>query len=177
MLSSENHIESYNSVQTILSDNSFNVKNLQNIAEMEESERNIVIIIRVFSYGFIVLISLIAAANVFNTISTNISLRRREFAMLKSVGMTAKGFNKMMNFECILCGSRALFYGLPVSCGVTYLIYLAIMEGYEASFQLPWTAIGIAVLSVFLVVFITMIYSMSKIKKDNPIDALNNENL
>ena len=177
MLSSENHIESYNSVQTILSDNSFNVKNLQNIAEMEESERNIVIIIRVFSYGFIVLISLIAAANVFNTISTNISLRRREFAMLKSVGMTAKGFNKVMNFECILCGSRALFYGLPVSCGVTYLIYLAIMEGYEASFQLPWTAIGIAVLSVFLVVFITMIYSMSKIKKDNPIDALKNENL
>lgn len=68
-----------------------------------------------FSYGFIVLISLIAAANVFNTISTNISLRRREFAMLKSVGMTAKGFNHMMNFECLLYGSRALLLGLPLS--------------------------------------------------------------
>lgn len=177
MLSSSNHAESYTAVQSILSDNGFNAKNLQNIAEMEESERNIVTIIRVFSYGFIVLISLIAAANVFNTISTNISLRRREFAMLKSVGMTQKGFNKMMNFECLLYGSRALLYGLPVSCGVTYLIYLAIMEGYEAQFHLPWTAIGIAVLSVFLVVFVTMMYSMSKIKKDNPIDALKNENL
>lgn len=177
MLSSDNHTESYTAVQSILSDNGFNAKNLLNIAEQEESERNIVTIIRVFSYGFIVLISLIAAANVFNTISTNISLRRREFAMLKSVGMTQKGFNKMMNFECLLYGSRALLYGLPVSCGVTYLIYLAIMEGYEASFHLPWTAIGIAVLSVFLVVFITMMYSMSKIKKDNPIDALKNENL
>ena len=177
MLSSDSHAESYAEVQSILSDNGFNAKNLQNTAEMEESERNIVTIIRVFSYGFIVLISLIAAANVFNTISTNIGLRRREFAMLKSVGMTQKGFNKMMNFECLLYGSRALLYGLPVSCGVTYLIYLAIMEGYEASFQLPWMAIGIAVLSVFLVVFITMMYSMSKIKKDNPIDALKNENL
>ena len=177
MLTSDNHAESYTAVQSILNDNGFNAKNLQNIAEMEESERNIVTIIRVFSYGFIVLISLIAAANVFNTISTNISLRRREFAMLKSVGMTQKGFNKMMNFECLLYGSRALLYGLPVSCGVTYLIYLAIMEGYEAKFHLPWTAIGIAVLSVFLVVFITMMYSMSKIKKDNPIDALKNENL
>ena len=176
MLCSDNHAESYTAVQTILSDNGFNAKNLQNIAELEESERNIVTIIRVFSYGFIVLISLIAAANVFNTISTNISLRRREFAMLKSVGMTQKGFNKMMNFECLLYGSRALLYGLPVSCGVTYLIYLAIMGGYEAKFHLPWTAIGIAVLSVFLVVFITMMYSMSKIKKDNPIDALKNEN-
>ena len=177
MLTSDNHAESYTAVQSILNDNGFNAKNLQNIAELEESERNIVTIIRVFSYGFIVLISLIAAANVFNTISTNISLRRREFAMLKSVGMTQKGFNKMMNFECLLYGSRALLYGLPVSCGVTYLIYLAIMEGYEASFHLPWTAIGIAVLSVFLVVFITMMYSMSKIRKDNPIDALKNENL
>ena len=177
MLTSDNHAESYTAVQSILSDNGFNAKNLQNIAEMEESERNIVTIIRVFSYGFIVLISLIAAANVFNTISTNISLRRREFAMLKSVGMAQKDVNKMMNFECLLYGSRALLYGLPVSCGVTYLIYLAIMEGYEASFHLPWTAIGIAVLSVFLVVFITMMYSMSKIRKDNPIDALKNENL
>ena len=177
MLSSSNHAESYADLQTILSDNGFNAKNLYNIAEEEESERNIVTIIRVFSYGFIILISLIAAANVFNTISTNISLRRREFAMLKSVGMTQTGFNKMMNFECLLYGSRALLFGLPVSCGVTYLIYLAIMQGYEASFRLPWTAIGIAVLSVFLVVFVTMMYSMSKIKKDNPIDALKNENL
>ncbi len=177
MLSSSSHAESYTAVQTILSDNGFNAKDLQNIAEMEESNRNLVTIIQVFSYGFIVLISLIAAANVFNTISTNISLRRREFAMLKSVGMTAKGFNKMMNFECLLYGSKALLLGLPVSCGITYLIYLAIMEGYETTFHLPWTAIGIAVLSVFLVVFVTMMYSMSKIKKDNPIDALKNENL
>ena len=143
MLTSDNHAESYTAVQAILNDNGFNAKNLQNIAELEESERNIVTIIRVFSYGFIVLISLIAAANVFNTISTNISLRRREFAMLKSVGMTQKGFNKMMNFECLLYGSRALLYGIPVSCGVTYLIYLAIMEGVETRFHLPWVAIGI----------------------------------
>ena len=177
MLTSDNHAESYTAVQSILNDNGFNAKNLQNIAEMEESERNIVTIIRVFSYGFIVLISLIAAANVFNTISTNISLRRREFAMLKSVGMTQKGFNKMMNFECLLYGSRALLFGIPVSCGVTYLIYLSIMEGVETRFHLPWVAIGIATLSVFLVVFATMMYSMSKIKKDNPIDALKNENL
>lgn len=177
MLTTDSHAESYTAVQSVLNDNGFNAKNLWNIAEMEESERNIVTIIKVFSYGFIVLISLIAAANVFNTISTNISLRRREFAMLKSVGMTQKGFHKMMNFECLLYGSKALLLGLPVSCGVTYLIYLAIMQGYEAKFHLPWSAIGIATLSVFMVVFITMMYSMSKIKKDNPIDALKNENL
>lgn len=113
----------------------------------------------------------------FNTISTNISLRRREFAMLKSVGMTKKGFMRMMNFECLLYGSRALLFGLPVSFIVTFLIYLSVNEGYETGFCLPWGAVGIAVLSVFAVVFVTMMYSMRKIKKDNPIDALKNENL
>ena len=144
---------------------------------MEESERNLVTIIRVFSYGFNVLISLIAAANVFNTVSTNIGLRRRDFAMLRSVGMTPKGLRRMMGYECLLYGSRALLYGLPTACGVTYLIYGAIMEGYETTFRLPWKALGIASLSVFLVVGATMMYAIHKVKQDNPIDALRNENL
>ena len=176
-MKSENPSESRNEVKTLLSDRGINTNNFNDYAEAEEENRNIVTLIQVFAYGFIILISLIAAANVFNTISTNISLRRREFAMLKSVGMTSKGFNRMMNFECLLYGSLALLYGLPASAGVTYLIYMAMAAGYDAGFRLPWTAIGIAVLSVFLVVFVTMMYSMSKIKKDNPIDALKNENL
>lgn len=177
MFQSDNHSESYTAMKEMLSENGFDYGNLTDYAEMVEEDRSIITIIQVFSYGFIVLISLIAAANVFNTISTNISLRRREFAMLKSVGMTSKGFNRMMNFECLLYGSRALLYGLPVSIGITYLIYLAVTAGYMTEFRLPWMAIGIAVLSVFAVVFATMVYSMSKIKKDNPIDALKNENL
>jgi len=177
MLISDNHTASFTALKAVLTDNGFNENNLQDIAQQEESDRNLITIIRVFVYGFILVICLIAAANVFNTISTNISLRRREFAMLKSVGMTQKGFHKMMNFECLLYGTKALLYGLPVSCGITYLIYLSIMEGYETTFHLPWMAIGIAVLSVFLVVGATMMYSMSKVKKDNPIDALKNENL
>ena len=176
-IKSENPGESRNEVKTLLSDKGINTNNFNDYAEAEEENRNIVTLIQVFAYGFIILISLIAAANVFNTISTNISLRRREFAMLKSVGMTSKGFNRMMNFECLLYGLRALLYGLPASVGVTYLIYMAMAAGYDAGFRLPWAAIGIAVLSVFLVVFVTMMYSMSKIKKDNPIDALKNENL
>ena len=94
-----------------------------NYAVKEDTNRNMNTIMQVFSYGLIVMISLVSAANVFNTISTNIILRRREFAMLKTVGMTQKGFNKMMNYECLLYGSRALLIGLPISVGITYLIY------------------------------------------------------
>ena len=176
-LTSDNHTASFENLATVLTENGLSSRQLFDYAANAETNRNVVTIIRVFAYGFIVLISLIAAANVFNTISTNISLRRREFAMLKSVGMTQKGFRRMMNYECLLYGSKALLLGLPVSCGITYLIYRAVTMAYETSFHLPWAAIGIAVLNVFLVVFATMMYSMSKVKKDNPIDALKNENL
>ena len=176
-LTSSNHTASFENLATVLTENGLSSRQLFDYAANAETNRNVVTIIRVFAYGFIVLISLIAAVNVFNTISTNISLRRREFAMLKSVGMTQKGFSRMMNYECLLYGSKALLLGLPVSCGITYLIYRAVTTAYETSFHLPWAAIGIAVLSVFLVVFATMMYSMSKVKKDNPIDALKNENL
>ena len=176
-LTSSNHAASFENLATMLTENGLSSRQLFDYAANAETNRNVVTIIRVFAYGFIVLISLIAAANVFNTISTNISLRRREFAMLKSVGMTQKGFRRMMNYECLLYGSKALLLGLPVSCGITYLIYRAVTTAYETSFHLPWAAIGIAVLSVFLVVFATMMYAMRKVKKDNPIDALKNENL
>lgn len=176
-MTSTDHKATEKNLNELLNENGLATERLYNYAQGADENRSIVSIIRVFSYGFIILISLIAAANVFNTISTNIALRRREFAMLKSVGMSEKGFQQMMNYECLLYGSKALLYGLPVSCGITYFIFLAIMEGYETTFRLPWGAIGIAVLSVFLVVFATMMYSMRKIKKDNPIDALKNENL
>lgn len=174
---SEDHEASYKALKDIVVENGLSKHYLYDYAEGAEESRTLIMIINVFSYGFIVLISLIAAANVFNTVSTNISLRRREFAMLKSVGMSHKEMNHMMNFECVLYGSRSLLYGLPVSVLITWLIYRVISEGFTTGFYLPWGAVIIAVLSVFLVVFATMMYSMKKIQADNPIDALKNENL
>lgn len=176
-LISEDHRASYQNLKKLLGENGLDSRSLINYAERIETDRNMVTIVQVFAYGFVALISLIAAANVFNTISTNISLRRREFAMLKSVGMTQKGFQRMMNFECLLYGSRALLFGLPVSAGVAYLIYRAVDGGYETVYRMPWKSWSIATLSVFLVVFATMMYSMRKLKAGNLIDTLKNENL
>ena len=146
-------------------------------AQGMENDRSLILVMNVFAYGFITLISLIAVANVFNTISTTIRLRRREFAMLKSVGMTNAGFRSMMNLECLLYGGKALLFGLPVSLLVTWLIYRSISNGFVSAFYVPVVPVIIAVCSVFLVVFVTMLYAMRKIEHDNPIDALKNENL
>ncbi|WP_426350590.1 ABC transporter permease [Alloiococcus sp. CFN-8] len=175
--SAEDHTAVFEKLSDALWDLGEPTNRLTNYAAWEDSDRNVILIINVFSYGFIVLISLIAVANVFNTITTGINLRRREFAMLKSVGMTEKGFKRMMSFESILYGVKGLIYGIPVAVLVTYGIYLSMNSGLEMSFYMPLMPVIISVFSVFAVVFSSTIYSMRKIKKDNPIDALRNENL
>lgn len=174
---SEDHSATYTAMSTVLAENGMSNNHLIDHVESYESERRMTMVINVFSYGFIVLISLIAMANVFNTVSTNIALRRREFAMLKSVGMTRRGFSKMMNYECMIYGVKGIMWGLPAALVMTYIIYLITDMMYTKAFYIPWYSVVISVGSVFIVVFATMLYSMRKIRGDNPIDALKNENL
>lgn len=168
----------YNEVKQILTECYPEVSSgYTDITDNKKSEMAMMKVIKVFAFGFIILISLIAVANVFNTISTNVMLRRRELAMLKSVGMSDRGMKKMMNYECVLYGVKGLMYGIPVSVVISYLLYNIISDGVAVDFYIPWYSICISVVSVFVVVFVTMIYSVNKIKKDNTIDALKNENI
>lgn len=164
-------------MRTILLSNGIEDAYLNDFSESYESDRMLVKVINVFAIGFIVLISMIAMVNMFNTISTNLLLRRREFAMLRSVGMTSGGFNKMMNYECIKYGAKGLLWGLPVSLALTFLIYCIVTEAYTAEFYVPWYSVAVAVGSVFAVVFAAMLYTMRMIRGDNTIDALKNENI
>lgn len=147
-----------------------------NYDAQKQQNENVLLVFNVLTYGFIVLISLITIANVFNTISTNIQLRRRELAMLRSVGTTQAGFRKMMNFECLFYGLKALLYGLPVSLVIVFLVRAALLQGVYTMFAFPWLSFVVAILCVFLVVFVTMMYAMSKVRRENIVDALKNEN-
>lgn len=177
MFTSKNHKLTCEKMTQMLTDIEADRSGLYDYAESIESSRAMVRVVNVFAYGFIILISMIALTNVFNTISTNIFLRRRELAMMKSVGMTKSGFSKMMNYECIICGLRGLLLGLPVSVIVTFMIYLSVRNGYAATFYMPWYSIAISVFSVFAVVFIAMLYTMRRIRRENTIDILRNENI
>lgn len=150
---------------------------IYNLGKMAEENNNIIFIANVFGYTFIVMISLIAVANVFNTISTNIRLRRRELAMLRSVGMSEKEFRRMMNFECIFYGVRALVCGLPLAGIFSWLIYKGMGWGGadNVDFTFPWLSMAISTVGVLLIVFITMLYATDKLKKENIIDALRDE--
>lgn len=172
MFTASDHTKAMDDLAQILRDNHMETHMLFDYVAEKAQNRSLVIAITVFSYGFIILISLIAAANVFNTISTNILLRRRDFAMLRSTGMDRTGFRRMMCFECLLYGLKGMLYGLPVSLLINLWIYHSIAKGWDTPFYLPWQNYVIAIFSVFAVVGSTMIYSMNKIKKENIVDEL-----
>ena len=151
--------------------------NLLNLVSEEETVHALLTVVQTFSYGFIILISLLSAANVFNTISTNIALRRRDYAMLGSIGMDRKGLIRMMNYECLIYGLHALLVGLPLSVLASIGIRYIVSDMVESVFDLPWIYFAIAALSVFVVVFSSMLYSYAKLKKDSPVETLKNENI
>ena len=151
---------------------------LYNVYTIVEQYRNLTFVIDVFTYFFVIMISLIAIANVFNTISTNIRLRRRELAMLRSVGMADRDFNKMMNFECAFYGMRTLLIGLPIAGIISWLIYLGLVVPERIdnfNFVFPWGSTAISVIGVLFIVFITTRYAISKLKRENIIDALRDD--
>ena len=139
--------------------------------------KNLILVIKILLYGFISLVTLIGVTSVFNTINTNMNLRRKEFAVLRSIGLTPKGFNKMLYFECIFFGLKALLYSLPVSIGLSYLIYNSLSNIVEQSYELPWNSIIFAIVGVFVIIFITMMYSSKKIKHENILEAIREENI
>lgn len=153
------------------------LENIYNVKEQMQQMKNLKLIIEIFLYGFIFLISAIGVSNVFNTISTNITLRRREFANLKSIGMTNKQFKKMLNLECIFYGTKALLYGIPLGILVCFLLNQAFGNMLAFLFEIPWNSIFVSVIAIYFVVFATMLYASRKVKKENIIDVIRDDNV
>lgn len=151
------------------------------IFDYEENVRQfnaVMLIVGIFVYGFIGVISLIGLTNIFNTISTNMQLRSKEFASLKSIGMTKKEFNRMIRLESLMYGIKSLIIGIPLGVLGVFAIFSAFSNGnVPMSFVFPWKAILISIAAVIIVVWLIMKYSISKVNKQNIIETIRNDNI
>lgn len=153
---------------------------LTNYQEEIDSNKRIILLISIFLYGFITVITLIGVTNIFNTITTNMNLRSKEFAMLKSIGMTKKEFNRMINLESIFYGVKSLLIGCVLGIGLSYWIF-RVGNGTEATnalkYAFPVVPILIAIVFIMVIVGIIMRYSLSKINKQNIIETIRKDNI
>jgi len=147
-----------------------------NMEKEVKRENSMILVIKIFLYGFISVITLIGVTNIFNTITSNMELRQKEFAMLKSVGMTKKEFNRMINLETVFYGTKSLIYGITLGMIGTYFIYRAFKNNIT-TFAFPGIAIAISVVAVFILIFVIMKYSVRKINKQNTIETIRKENI
>ena len=150
---------------------------LNNINELAELMKNLYTLIGIFLYGFIIVITLIGVTNIFNTITTSMELRRQEFAMLKSVGMTSGEFKRMIRLESLFVGTKSLLFGIPIGLCLSYLIYHFLVGENMMKYILPYKALLICVLAVFILIILIMKYSLSRINKQNIIETIRNENI
>lgn len=148
---------------------------INNIDENFRILNNFRTLVAIFLYGFIIVIALIGVTNIFNTITTSMELRRPEFAMLRSIGMTKKEFNRMIRLESIFLGLRSLIYGIVIGLVLSVIIYNA--AGLIGSYRPPVIAIVISSLVVFALISLIMRYSINRINKQNIIETIRNENI
>ena len=151
--------------------------NLVNANEKHKLIKNLSTLIAIFLYGFIIVISLIGLTNIFNTITTNMELRKPEFAMLKSIGMTNKEFNRMISLESLFIGLKALFFGVPIGIFLSYMLHIAFTKTSGLPYEFPFIPTLITVVVVFILITVIMKYSISKINKQNTIETIRNENI
>ena len=118
---------------------------------------------------FIVIISL---TSIINTINTNLLLRETEFSVLRSIGLSKKGLNKMLLFESIFLCIKTLVLGIPAATFfVGLLMYFSFILTKDL-FEFPVSAYLIAFIGIIIIIFIMNVFSNNKIKNNNIIDSI-----
>lgn len=176
-ITAQDHDRVYTQVSDLLSDTKGISHTGYDAAAQAETMRALRIVVMTFGYGFITLITLISVMNIINTISSGMEERRREFAMIKSVGMTPRSFKKSIYLENIRYGVMALVWGLPVSLGLDFLMYKILGSSFDYGYTFRWYYYLAAALAVFAVIAIALLYAVDKIKKDNIIETLKRDDI
>lgn len=150
---------------------------VNNVDATVKQMKSIYTVIAIFLYGFIIVISLIGITNIFNTITTNMTLRKREFATLKSIGMTSNEFNRMIFLESFFYISKSLLIGIPIGVLLSYLIFKGFTNQVLFSYKVPFKGIIVSIAIVCLLIVWLNNYSSKKANKGNVIETIRNENI
>ena len=150
---------------------------VNNVDATVKQMKSIYTVIAIFLYGFIIVISLIGITNIFNTITTNMTLRKREFATLKSIGMTSNEFNRMIFLESFFYIFKSLLIGIPIGVLLSYLIFKGFTNQVLFSYKVPFKGIIVSIVIVCLLIVWLNNYSSKKANKGSIIETIRNENI
>ncbi|MDP4088452.1 MAG: ABC transporter permease [Bacillota bacterium] len=145
---------------------------LINNIDANRTSKSAGLMVYILLYGFVIVVSLIGSVNIINTITTNILLRKTEFAALKSIGLTQKGLRRMIVYEGLLYSFFGTVYGSVIATVLSYLMYMGLGGIREFAWGIPWLSIAIAGGAALMIGYLSVLSPLSRIKKDNIIDSI-----
>ncbi len=168
--SADDHSSAVQKIKRLGEENGWNLS-VTDVAESFEKEKSAYAMYEIFAMIFTLLISLVAVVNAFNAVSSNLLKRRREFAVLQSIGLSNESFYKIMFYECFtLCGivlAVTLFFTPAVSAILSFSFPVA-----NRIFVFPWKNLLIAAGCLFAVFALSMIKPITLIKRQNIMETM-----
>ena len=164
-------------IEYIKENYSDNYYHIENVDKSDIEQRAIFTTISIFLYTFIIITALIGITNIFNTITTSMELRQKEFAHLKSIGMTKKEFNRMIMLENVFLGFKSLIIGIPLGLVFSYIVHIAFSTNVVMEYMPPINGIIISVIAVCVILGLIMLYALRKINKQNIIETIRRDNV
>jgi putative ABC transport system permease protein len=115
-------------------------------------------------YGLIAIVGFIGICGITNTINTTIILRRREFGILRAVGMTGKQLKAMLIYEGLIFGFISAVSSVVLGLILSYTVYsLLRSEMSHLNWSIPWIGIVLAVAGAIGAGILTTLASSRKV--------------
>ncbi len=148
--------------------------------------KGMITIFQLLLYGFLILVILMSVVNIFTTITINILLRSRELAILKSVGMSDKQFDKMLRGENYIACLRSIIFGIVVSLILLFLTKFVIDKGkvnidfkfiMDMLGSINYIALIISIIIVYVITFISTLFAKKSIRSQDIVEVIRRDNI
>ena len=148
--------------------------------------KGMITIFQLLLYGFLILVILMSVVNIFTTITINILLRSRELAILKSVGMSDKQFDKMLRGENYIACLRSIIFGILVSLILLFLTKFVIDKGkvnidfkfiMDMLGSINYIALIISIIIVYVITFISTLFAKKSIRSQDIVEVIRRDNI
>jgi len=135
-------------------------------------------VIRILLICFVALTSIICLLNLYNSTKGRISTQKKEFAVLRSMGMTDKQFIKMLALESSQILVRAVAVAVLVATPVIIFIKNTLMDMYgSVKVEVPWMIYVVAILVATVALFAVTFVSFKTEKNENIIEDIRRESV
>jgi putative ABC transport system permease protein len=128
--------------------------------------------------GVSLLLGFIGVSNAFSTISNNLKLRRREIAMLRSVGLTSDGLNKMLLLEGLFFGLKPIAVSIPFLFLICWLmLWVTNISWLDFLPNFPLAQIMLYAIIIVGTIWIAYAASSVQVSRNNIVEAIKDETI